>query len=124
MLEEGTPVNHLEQLTHMLGVTGILLAVLLLMLWGARWLQKRRWQNTGAVNLLSRRESLAISPKTTLHVIDCGAKRILVAESSEDVCLLGEMSAFKLDAIKTGSASALTDVDASTARAPNSSPHS
>jgi len=120
MLDEAPPVNYLGQLLQMLGVTGVLLAALLVMLWAARWMQKRRWQSAGAVNLLSRRESLAISPKTTLHVIDCGSKRILVAESSEEVCLLGEMAAFRMEAIKTeGPAEALDGEKSFSGTTPN-----
>lgn len=86
------------------GQLGYLFLVLILLLGGAiaalylvrRFLQ-HRWVRGGETRSIQVLERTPISPKSTLYLIEVEGRRLLVAESTEEVCPVADLAKFRLD---------------------------
>jgi flagellar biogenesis protein FliO len=65
-------------------------------LWLAKWLLQRRWSLQSGTSSLQVVERLPISPKTTLFLIEADGRSLLLAESSDEVCAVADLSRFRL----------------------------
>lgn len=85
-----------EQLaTIMLTVIG-LVVLCAVFVWIMRWLTQRRWSLQGASPTMKVVERMAISAKTTLFVVEADGRSLLLAESSDEVCAVADLSRFRL----------------------------
>ena len=88
--------NLQEQLTYiMLTVVG-LVAITALGLWVARWIFSQKWIIKSAHQTLKVVERLPISSKTTLFLLEADGRQLLIAESSDDICAVADLSKFRL----------------------------
>jgi flagellar biogenesis protein FliO len=85
-----------EQLAFiMLTVVG-LVAITALGLWLARWIFSQKWIIRNANPTMKVVERLPISAKTTLFLLEAEGRQLLIAESSDDVCAVADLSRFRL----------------------------
>jgi flagellar biogenesis protein FliO len=92
---ESTSALQEQLLTIMLTVFG-LVVLCAFFVWIMRWLMQRRWALQGAAPTLKVVERMAISPKTTLFVVEADGRSLLLAESSDEVCAVADLSRFRL----------------------------
>ncbi|MFZ4099680.1 MAG: flagellar biosynthetic protein FliO [Chlamydiia bacterium] len=86
------------------GQLAYLFLVLILLLGGAvialyliRRFLRHRWNPTAGARSIEVLERTQVSPKTTLFLIEVEGRRLLIAESSDEVCPIADLARFKLE---------------------------